>query len=108
MSQKAEDAAENARKIRTQLQTVENARASRISISRLGALGALVMTAAAVYALPHFNHTRAVISHVALDDKATSPQQSKGTTGPGDDADSGGNASQLSTKRRNRWGSRLP
>ena len=106
MSQKAEDAAENARKIRTQLQTVENARASRISISRLGALGALVMTAAAVYALPHFNHTRAVISHVALDDKATSPQQSKGTTGPGDDADSGGNASQLSTKRRNWWGSR--
>ena len=104
MSQKAEDAAENARKIRTQLQTVENARASRI----LGALGALVMTAAAVYALPHFNHTRAVISHVALDDKATSPQQSKGTTGSGDDADSGGNASQLSTKRRNRWGSRLP
>ena len=106
MSQKAEDAAENARKIRTQLQTVENARASRIK--GLGTLGALVMTAAAVYALPHFNHTRAVISHVALDDKATSPQQSKGTTGPGDDADSGGNASQLSTKRRNRWGSRLP
>ena len=105
MSQKAEDAAENARKIRTQLQTVENARASRIS--RLGALGALVMTAAAVYALPHFNHTRAVISHVALDDKATS-QQSKGTTGSGDDADSGEKASQLSTKRRNRWGSRLP
>ena len=105
MSQKAEDAAENARKIRTQLQTVENARASRIS--RLGALGALVMTAVAVYALPHFNHTRAVISHVALDDKATSPR-SKGTAGPGDDADSGGNASQLSTKRRNRWGSRLP
>ena len=105
MSQKAENAAENARKIRTQLQTVENARASRIS--RLGALGA-VMTAVAVYALPHFNHTRAVISHVALDDKATSPQQSKGTTGSGDDADSGGNASQLSTKRRNRWGSRLP
>jgi hypothetical protein len=81
---------------------VENARVSRI----LGALGALVMTAAAVYALPYFNHTRAVISHVALDDKATSPQQSKGTTGPGDDADSGGNASQLSTKRRNWWGSR--
>ena len=105
MSQKAEDAAENARKIRTQLQTVENARASRIS--RLGALGALVMTAVAVYALPHFNHTRAVISHVALDDKATS-QQSKGTTGSGDDADSGEKASQLSTKRRNRWGSRLP
>ena len=102
MSQKAEDAAENARKIRTQLQTVENARASRIS--RLGALGALVMTAVAVYALPHFNHTRAVISHVALDDKATS-QQSKGTTGSGDDADSGEKASQLSTKRRNRWGS---
>ncbi len=53
MSQKAEDAAENARKIRTQLQTVENARA----IYRIGALGALVMTAAAVYALPYFNHT---------------------------------------------------
>ena len=101
MSQKAEDAAENARKIRTQLQTVENARA----IYRIGALGALVMTAAAVYALPHFNHTRAVISHVALDDKATSPQ-SKGTTGSGDDADSGGNASQLSTWRRNWWGSK--
>ena len=66
----------------------------------------LVMTAVAVYALPHFNHTRAVISHVALDDKATSPQQSKGTTGSGDDADSGGNASQLSTKRRNWWGSK--
>ena len=106
MSQKAEDAAENARKIRTQLQNVENARASRIS--RLGALGAALMTGLMVYALPHFNHTRAVISHVALDDKATSPQRSKGTTGPGDDADSGGNASQLSTKRRNRWGSRLP
>ena len=106
MSQKAEDAAENARKIRTQLQNVENARASRIS--RLGALGAALMTGLMVYALPHFNHTRAVISHVALDDKATSPQQSKGTTGSGDDADSGGNASQLSTKRRNRWGSRLP
>jgi hypothetical protein len=105
MSQKAEDAAENARKIRTQLQTVENARASRITRA-LGTLGALVMTAAAVYALPHFNHTRAVISHVALDDKATSPQQSKGTTGSGDDADSGGNASQLSTKRRNWWGSK--
>ena len=103
MSQKAEDAAENARKIRTQLQTVENARASRITRA-LGTLGALVMTAAAVYALPHFNHTRAVISHVALDDKATS-QQSKGTTGSGDDADSGEKASQLSTKRRNRWGS---
>lgn len=101
MSQKAEDAAENARKIRTQLQTVENARASRIS-----RLGALVMTAVAVYALPHFNHTRAVISHVALDDKATSPQRSKGTTGPGDDAESGENASQLSTKRRNWWGSK--
>jgi hypothetical protein len=80
MSQKAEDAAENARKIRTQLQTVENARASQ-NLAALGALGALVMTAAAVYALPHFNHTRAVISHVALDDKATSPQQSKGTDG---------------------------
>jgi hypothetical protein len=106
MSQKAEDAAENARKIRTQLQTVENARASRITRA-LGTLGALVMTAAAVYALPHFNHTRAVISHVALDDKATSPR-SKGTAGPGDDADSGGNASQLSTKRRNWWGSRPP
>ena len=105
MSQKAEDAAENARKIRTQLQNVENARASRIS--RLGALGAALMTGLMVYALPHFNHTRAVISHVALDDKATSPR-SKGTAGPGDDADSGGNASQLSTKRRNRWGSRLP
>jgi hypothetical protein len=101
MSQKAENAAENARKIRTQLQTVENARAPRI----LGALGALVMTAAAVYALPYFNHTRAMISHVALDDKATSPQ-SKGTTGSGDDADSGGNASQLSTWRRNWWGSK--
>ena len=103
MSQKAEDAAENARKIRTQLQNVENARASRIS--RLGALGAALMTGLMVYALPHFNHTRAVISHVALDDKATSPQQSKGTTGSGDDADSGEKASQLSTKRRNRWGS---
>ena len=83
MSRRAEQAAEAASKIRAQLRAVENAEKARIS--RLGALGALVMTAAAVYALPHFDHTRAVISAVILGDETLSPR-SKGPTG----ADSGG------------------
>ena len=82
MSRRAEQAEEAASKIRAQLRAVESAEKARIS--RLGALGALVMTAAAVYALPHFDHTRAVISAVILGDETLSPR-SKGPAG----ADSG-------------------
>ena len=83
MSRRAEQAAEAASKIRAQLRAVENAEKARIS--RLGALGALVMTAAAVYALPHFDRTRMVISAVIRGDETPSPR----SKGPGG-ADSGG------------------